>query len=315
MQSLNGGAWQKGYGPQAGQTTGGTDFQNGRLSIAWKPNDQFHALLTLSGWKDKSYNQVGQLYGLAGGRNHVMPQFLLDFPNAPHNDQSAAWLNCVNKSPFDPVTAQELGTLYYTPTNPDGTPAVGPQTGMVPKINGVNVPHGPNVESESNDNSSAVVNGAQPTDCVPMRKNNHMYSASLRMDYELGNGMTLTSLSEYLRFHRFAGVDGAGVPEGDYQSLQRGEIETAYQEVRLSGKFWNDKGNWIVGANYEYDNTSDHFLQTYNGSTASPTQIPFSGLCFAGLGACTAAETFGDPNFNAAPVSYTHLTLPTNREV
>src|SRR5581483_9070487 len=37
-----------------------------------------------------------------------------------------------------------------------------------------------------------------------------------------------------------------------------------------------------------------------NGSTASPTQIPFSELCFAGVGACTAAETAGSPTFDAA---------------
>jgi len=296
FQSLNSGAWQQGYGPQNGQETGGQDFQNARLSVSWKPNDQFRALLTANTWWDKSYNQVGQLYGLAGGRNHIMPQFLLNYPLAPHTPEAASWLSCVNKSPFSPVAAQNLGTLYLTPINPDGTPApAGLTTGPAPA--GYT---GKNVESESNDNSSAVVNGAQPTDCVPMRRDNKFYSVSLRMDYDFGNGVTLTSLSEYLHFHRFAGVDGAGVPELDYQSLQRGEIETAYQELRLAGKFWGDKGNWLFGVNYEYDNTSDHFLQTYNGSTASPTQIPFSGLCFAGLGACTAAETIGSPTYNAA---------------
>jgi outer membrane receptor protein involved in Fe transport len=121
------------------------------------------------------------------------------------------------------------------------------------------------------------------------------------MDYDLGNGMTLTSLSEYLRFHRYAAVDGAGVPELDYQSLQRGEIETAYQEVRLSGKFWEGKGNWIIGANYEYDDTSDHFLQTYNGSTASPTQIPYAVFCLIGF-ACTPQENILNPAYD--PVRY-----------
>ena len=297
FQSLNSGAWQKGYGPQSGQETGGQDFQNGRLSVSWKPNDQFRALLTANAWQDKSYNQVGQLYGIAGGRNHVMPQFLLDYPLAPHDPEAASWVSCVNKSPFDPIAGQNLGTLYLTPINPDGTPApAGFQTGRAPP--GYT---GKNVESESNDNSSVVVNGGQPTDCIPMRRDNKFYSVNLRMDYELGNGMTLTSLTEYLHFDRYAGVDGAGVPEQDYQSLQRGKIETAYQELRLSGKFWDGKGNWLFGVNYEYDNTSDRFLQTYNGSTASPTQIPFAVFCLVpGFGACTPAETFGNAAYNAA---------------
>ena len=92
---------------------------------------QIQALLTLNGWEDKGYNQVGQLYGLAGGRNHAMPTFLLNYPNAPHNDQAAGWIGCVNTSPFDPIAGQQLGTQYLTPINPNGTPAsnVGPVPG------------------------------------------------------------------------------------------------------------------------------------------------------------------------------------------
>jgi outer membrane receptor protein involved in Fe transport len=286
LQSNNSGAWQKGYAQQAGQEIGGTDFLNGRLTLQWKPTDKFTGLLTVNGWEDKGYNQVGQLYGLAGGRNHAMPTFLLDYPDAPHNDQAAGWLGCVNTSPFDPIAGQQLGTQYLTPIFPNGQPAP-------PGLTNGKAPAGyteANAESESNNPAdAAVLQGAQPTSCIPMRRNNDFFSVNLRMDYGLGHGMTLTSLSQYLHFHRLAGVDGAGLPEQDYQSLQVGKIESVYQELRLAGDWWS-KGHWVVGGNYEYDNTYDHFLQTYNGSTASPTQIPFSALCFAGIGACTAAD-------------------------
>jgi outer membrane receptor protein involved in Fe transport len=289
LQTLNSGPWQKGYAQQIGQETGGNNFLNGRLSLEWKPNSKFTGLLTVNGWKDKGFDQVGQLYGLAGGRNHAMPQFLLDYPNAPHNDQAAGWLNCVNTSPFDPIAGQRLGTQYLTPINPNGSPAsnVGPIPGSNQAPPGYT---GANAESESNGAAdAAVLQGAQPTSCIPQRRNNDFWSVNLRMDYELPHHMMVTSLTQYLHFNRYAGVDGAGVPEQDYQSLQVGMIESVYQEVRLAGDWWG-KGHWVVGGNYEYDNTYDHFLQTYNGSTASPTQIPFSGLCFAGLGACTAAD-------------------------
>jgi iron complex outermembrane receptor protein len=289
LQSNNSGAWQTGYDQQAGQSTGGTDFLNGRLSLQWKPTAKFTGLLTVNGWEDKGYNQVGQLYGLAGGRNHEMPAFLLDYPDAPHNDQAAGWIDCVNTSPFDPIAGQQLGTQYLTPINPNGTPAsnVGPVPGSNIAPAGYT---GANAESESNAGTgAAVLEGGQPTSCIPMRRNNDFISVNLRMDYDLGNGMAVTSLTQYLHFHRYAGVDGAGVPEQDYQSLQVGNIESVYEEDRLSGNWWG-KGHWVVGGNYEYDNTYDHFLQTYNGSTASPTQIPFSELCYAGLGACTAAD-------------------------
>lgn len=286
FQSNNSGAWQKGYAQQAGQETGGTDFQNARLILQWKPTSNFTAELTANAWFDKGFNQVGQLYGLAGGRNHAMPALLLNYPNAPHNDQAAGWVGCVNQSPFDPIAGQTLGDQYLTPIFPNGQPApAGLSNGLAPPGY-----QGLNAESESNGPNATVLLGGQPTNCVPMRRDNNFYSVNLRMDYALGNGMTLTSLSQYLRFRRHAGVDGAGVPEQDYQSLQIGKIESVYQEVRLAGDWWG-KGHWVAGGNYEYDNTYDHFLQTYNGSTASPTGIPFSELCFVpALGACTAAD-------------------------
>ena len=56
----------------------------------------------------------------------------------------------------------------------------------------------------------------------------------------------------------------------DYQNVQHGKIESYFQELRLSGTF-GGKGSWLVGGNYEYDETWDQFLHTYNGSSASPT--------------------------------------------
>ena len=56
------------------------------------------------------------------------------------------------------------------------------------------------------------------------------------------------------------------------RAYQRGKINSVYQELRLAGKF-RGKGNWIIGANYEYDHSWDSFLQTYNGSSADPTQF------------------------------------------
>jgi outer membrane receptor protein involved in Fe transport len=319
IQSNNSGAWQKGYGPQTGQDTGGTHFLNGRIAVQWKPNDKFRALLTVSGWSDRSYNQVGQLYGLAGGRNHAMPAFLINYPLAPHDPQSASWMGCVNQSPFDPIAAQTLGDQYLTPVYPDGTSAGPP--GVTGVTNGLAPPgytgspvHGNNAESQSNGPNAAVLLGAQPTDCIPMRRSNNFFSGALRMDYQLGHDMTVTSLTDFERFNRRAGVDGAGVPEQDYQSLQVGKITTIYQELRLSGKWWDGKGNWIVGANYEYDSTWDRFLQTYNGSTASPTAIPFDVFCgpynpASTANTCTSAESakilsggtaIANPAYNAA---------------
>ena len=264
LQSNQSGAWQKGYAQQKGQSIGGTDFLNGRLSLQWKPTDKFKALLTLNSWRDTSFNQIGQYAGSDPDRNQPLDPLEATFPLPPHNDQAAAWQSCVNTSPFDPISGQTGGTLYYTPYYPDGTKVTsGPTSGIVPP--GVTPPR--NVESEGA--GSLAQTGGIPTSCTEPRRHQTYFSSTLRMDYDLGNNVIATSLTEFQKFNRNDAVDGAGVPYNTYQSIQTGKITSFYQEVRIAGK-WFDKGSWIIGANYESDNTYDHFLQTYNGSQSSP---------------------------------------------
>ena len=236
VQTHTSSAWQKGYGPQAGQSMGGADFLNGRLSLQWKPISDFTALMTVNAWKDKSYNQFGQLYG-TGSTAGALPSGITDYPLAPHDDRAAGFNSCVNTSPFNPIAGQELGAVL--PIGGGRFESVGP--------------------------GSVAQAGGQPTSCVPPRNNNSYYSAQLRMDYNLPGDMTLTSLSSFQQFDRSAAYDGAGLPFQLYQTFQTGRIASAYQELRLSGKFAR-RGDWIVGANYEHDNTWDRLFQSFAAS-------------------------------------------------
>jgi outer membrane receptor protein involved in Fe transport len=291
VQSNNSGSWQQGYGPQAGQAVGGgTDFLNGRFSLQWKPTDRFKALFTVNGWHDRSFNQIGQYQGSDPDRNQPLDPLEAAFPLPPANDRAADWQSCVNTSPFDPISGQDSGTLYYTPYYPDGTKVTsGPTTGIVPAGQ-----HPLNSESEGA--GSLAQTGGVPTSCVQPRRNQTYLSFNLRMDYDLGNNMVVTSLTDFQKFNRDDAVDGAGVPYNTYQSIQKGKITSIYQELRISGK-WFNKGSWIVGANYEHDETYDHFLQTYNGSQSSPVSLPGAGnLCgpynpAVTTNNCTSAES------------------------
>lgn len=246
-------AWQKGYAQQNGQTIGGKDFINGRVSLLWKPTDEFRAYLTLNSWRDRGWTQMGQLFGIAElSPLAPLSPFIKNYPIAPKNNQAAGWNTCVNNSPFDPIQNQQLGTLF-------------------PNLN----PTLPNAPPESMGPGSVVQAGGQPTSCEPAKKDNSYFSAALRMDYNIGNDMTITSLSSIQRFSRHQAIDGAGIPIQDYQSIQHGKITTYFQELRLAGKIMG-QGAWIVGANYEYDKTWDQFFQSYNASTASPTLFAFN---------------------------------------
>jgi outer membrane receptor protein involved in Fe transport len=247
------GPWQKGYGPNQGQTIGGKDFLNGRLSFLWKPTSRFHALLTLDAWQDRGYTQMGQLYGIAElSPLAPLAPSILNYPLAPHNDQAAGFMNCVNNSPYDPIAGQSGAVSPTGPLVPTNLPGV----------------------FESQGPGSTVQAGGQPTACEAPRKNNTFFSGTLRMDYDLGNDITLTSLTSFERFSRHQAIDGSGMAVQDYQSVQHGKITSVYQELRLTGKF-GGKGSWTIGGNYQHDLTWDQFLQTYNASTASPTLFAY----------------------------------------
>jgi outer membrane receptor protein involved in Fe transport len=106
--------WQKSVTRQA--TLGAKDTQLGRLILDWKPTDKFTAALTLSGWRDRSETQAGQLEGfrfqsplnvnntldpfnpasylpVPGTASYPTPiKNVLAEPIAPHNARAADWV-------------------------------------------------------------------------------------------------------------------------------------------------------------------------------------------------------------------------------
>lgn len=248
VQSNTSGAWQKGYGPQEGQVLGGTDFLNGRLSFAWTPSDDFRALFSVNAWRDKGYSQAGQTYRenfpLGGG---TLNPAIQSYPIAPRNNRAAGFNQCINTDPFNPIVGQSLGVTYTTPV-------------------GTEVSQGP---------GSVAYEGGQPANCVPLRRDNTYSSASLRMDYDVSSDVTLTSLTSFQEFDRFQGIDPSGVPYQSFTSLQTGGIETFYQELRVAGTF-GGQGIWIVGANYEQDDSVDEGLNSSFAGSSVPLAIPIS---------------------------------------
>lgn len=245
LRTLQSGTWQKSYTHNA--TNGVSDFWNGRASLLWKPTDKLKVLATVNGWQDRGDTQMGQLagFGPLNPANPVDPRiigtganlsapglvnlgFAGHYPFAPQNAQAADWGACVNTSPFDPPFN----------TSPDGGLSYTPPRPL------------------------------NSTSCTNFRKNNTYYSGTLRIDYELGNDMTVTSLSGHQQFNRTTPIEGDGTIYQDYESYQRGYIVADYQELRLAGKIMG-KGSWLAGANYEHDSTWDQFLQTYGGSSAT----------------------------------------------
>jgi outer membrane receptor protein involved in Fe transport len=108
--------------------------------------------------------------------------------------------------------------------------------------------------------------------CEPAERDNSFYATTLRVDFDLTDDMTITSLTSWSKFDRHATLESDGTIYQDYESFQTGFLKAAFQELRLSGSVMGE-GNWVVGANYEWTSTWDSFMQTYGISTAVPTQV------------------------------------------
>jgi iron complex outermembrane recepter protein len=213
---------------------GDQDFYSGRAALQWNPGDRLGALLTLSGFIDKGDSQRPQLYGFATlNPINTLNPLIANYPLAPRNNRAAEWGPCVNVSGGSPDNV--TGDI-----DPDG-------------------------EAENLSNRLYE-------NCKSAAKDNDYWSATLRVDYELTEDLTLTSLSSYGKFTRDQRLESDGTFYQDYESYQKGFLKAFFQEIRLAGSV-RGQGVWVVGANYEDTSTWDTFLQSYGISSAVPTQV------------------------------------------
>lgn len=82
------------------------------------------------------------------------------------------------------------------------------------------------------------------------KRDDKQAQATARFDYEIGDAVTLTSLSSYAKYKQNDRVDPDATRLQMVDTIDRGSINAFFQEVRLSGEFGNGS-RWIIGGNYE----------------------------------------------------------------
>jgi outer membrane receptor protein involved in Fe transport len=205
-----------------------------RGSLQYEPNDRLSALFTVSGFIDKGDSQMPNLFGIAplNQVNPLRPE-IANYPFAKHDNRSADWGPCVNVDGGSP--ADVTGNLDY--------------------------------EGEQENLANRIYDN-----CEPAERDNSYYATTLRVDFDLNDDLTLTSLTSWSKFDRHATLESDGTIYQDYESFQVGFLKAAFQELRLAGSIMGE-GNWVAGVNYEWTDTWDSFMQTYGISTAVPTQV------------------------------------------
>lgn len=176
---------------------------------------------------------------------------------------------------WDPVeTVRFLGTVTY---GQDKSDTIAPQFFRA-VVQNAQTPLDPgflNFPAAGSDNRDAdwsqCINNSpteDPDGCVSLAADNEYVHSNIRLEVDLNSTMQLTSLTSYQKFDRFQPVESDGTTFRNYESVQMGEMETFYQEVRISG-LQDNGANWVAGANFQVDDTVDTFLQSYSASSSS----------------------------------------------
>lgn len=90
----------------------------------------------------------------------------------------------------------------------------------------------------------------------PLSRDDSFIQPSLRIDYELTDSLTLTSITTYSDYKQDFDQDTDGADLQNFSLRNEGSIKSFNQELRLSGD--SDRVEWIVGANYARDSSEDN---------------------------------------------------------
>jgi len=105
----------------------------------------------------------------------------------------------------------------------------------------------------------------------PFDRNNRMGQAILRLDYDVTDQLTLTSLTNYAYVHIDSLFDNDGTALPLSYVNTSGHVETFNQELRLAGRI--GAANITVGASFADDNSYESSLQDFGGILSSTTNV------------------------------------------
>jgi iron complex outermembrane recepter protein len=134
-----------------------------------------------------------------------------------------------------------------------------------------------------------------------LRRDNRFLQGSVRFDYSLPQRITLTSITSYQHYDRDQPIDADGTSYQDFRVTETGTIKTLFQELRLAGDLF-DRGDWIVGGNYQSDDTFDaNFLQYADSSSSQALGLPLPDSINRTEQDIRTKAVYGNLDYDVAP--------------
>jgi len=211
-------------GPGAGANIDDDDTLAGRSTTLWKPNDR--STITLQ-------------FNYARSRLATAPY--QEKPTIAHFDQNGELVNVTNVGPNETrASINDLnGTDHGSDLNNDGIfgDSFGRPAGA--DFFGYKDPDGKDFKTSSD---------------FAFKHHGHTktYGADLTGEFEISDGINLTSVTDYKHFKKLLFVDVDSGPENQAANYQGVTASSLSQEVRLNGK--SDRVNWVAGLYYLHIN-------------------------------------------------------------
>ena len=248
VRATQGGAWQYSV-TRPDDKNGDTRQLLGRLLLDWTPTDRLKVLVNANGWRDRSDSQQGQFrfneLNTVGAPGSVNPFAVVD---------------------------PALFASLTTPGNPNYNPSfLSRQAVLFGRLTGLGFAPGAVIYPDDPAMSAAYLGGpngdgtavtgiraAEWTPGFTNRSDNNFLQSSARIEFDITDGMKITSATSYQRTNIDNNLDSDATITDAFQTNYSGRISTFSQELRLSGQVGGL--NWIVGGNYANSKISDRFL-------------------------------------------------------
>ncbi len=194
-----------------------------------------------------------------------------------------------NKS--DTVAAQAIGFTPATAASPFNAP------GLVAYV----ASHQPTSATQADWaplSTRGVDAGAGAGISDPLREDDKFDAGKLRVAWDVGDHVTLVSLTSYDKLTRNAVFDWSGAPYEILIQKAHGDIESSAEELHLEGV--TDKGSWLVGGYIAHDKILDS-NRTLLGQNANVGTIRY-------VGSTLLASPFNSAGYTALQMSQSFRT-------
>ena len=217
-----------------------------------------------------------------GRRDFTTARLLVDFTPTDRLKWSLNVNGWYDKS--DVQAPQKIGYAQLTPGGYPGAPGY------------------PNIQAQlqaypnapSNDRAAGWdIGGAN------FQRNDAFFQTGLRGDWRVADNVTITSLTGYSHLKVDTPADSDGTIYPDSYVIVFGTVDSVTQELRAAGQLGdNDRLKWMMGLNYEYDDSDDNQFIGLHSTNSGVGPFRFTGLYNINDQNVNTEAVFGNLEYN-----------------